>query len=142
MAAGLFKKNKQDDKTVKATADVKIEKQENEKTQKQEKVVKKDGKKKIDINAYKVISNPTITEKATDLAAFNKYVFDVSTTANKSEIKKTIINLYGVTPTKVNIVRKSGKRVRYGRTMGKRKDTKKAIVTLQEGQTIDVHEGV
>ena len=98
--------------------------------------------KKVDVNAYKIISHPHISEKATDLAGFNKYVFIVPKSANKSEIKKTIINIYGIKPLKINIIKKQGKKVRYGRTYGKQADFKKAVVTVSPGEKIEVYEGV
>lgn len=105
-------------------------------------VAKKKVEKRDDQRAYKIVAFPLITEKATDLAAFNKYIFIVPTTANKSEIKKTITNIYGVTPVKINIINKIGKNVRYGRSFGKTKDFKKAIITLAAGEKIEAYEGV
>lgn len=98
--------------------------------------------KRIDVNAHKVISHPLISEKATDLAMVNKYVFIVPKDANKSEIAKTVQNVYGVTPIKVNIIKRQGKKVRYGRLKGKQKDFKKAVVTLNPEDKIEVYEGV
>lgn len=107
-------------------------------------VVKSNKKatKRDDERAYKVISHPLITEKATDLAQINKYVFAVPTSANKNEISKTIENIYGVKPVRVNVILKRGKKVRYGRRFGKTKDFKKAIVTLSPEDRIEVYEGV
>ncbi len=98
--------------------------------------------KRQDSNAYKMIEHPLITEKATDLANMNKYVFVVPVTANKPEVAKAITNIYGVKPTKINIIKKEGKKVRYGRKFGKRKGYKKAIATFAEGDKIEVDEGV
>lgn len=98
--------------------------------------------KKVDTNAYKVLSHPLISEKATDMAMENKYVFIVPITANKSEIQKTVTNIYGVKPVSVNIMKKRGKKVRYGRRFGHQKDMKKAVITLKPGQKIEVYEGV
>jgi large subunit ribosomal protein L23 len=83
-----------------------------------------------------------ISEKATQLAALNKYVFVVPVSANKSEIVKTVKNVYGVSPKKVNSVRNEGKQVRYGRVKGKKSDFKKVIVTLAAGEKIEIYEGV
>lgn len=104
--------------------------------------VKKDPKKVIDENAYRIISFPMITEKATDLAGLNKYVFSVPVNVNKNEVAKAVKSIYGVEPVKVNMVKKSGKKVRYGRRFGKTKDFKKAIVTLRAEDRIEVYEGV
>ena len=106
--------------------------------------VEKGGKvkKKEDPNAYKVISFPLISEKATDLAMIGKYVFVVPKSSNKSEIQKAVESIYGVKVIKLNIIQKQGKRVRAGRKFGKQKDIKKAIVTIAKGQKIEVYEGV
>ncbi len=93
-------------------------------------------------NAYKVIIKPLITEKVSGLGALNKYVFAVAKNTNKIEIAKAMNETYGIKPTAVNIVRMIGKKARYGRIAGRRKDWKKAIVTLPEGQTIKIYEGV
>ncbi len=92
--------------------------------------------------AYKILVKPLITEKASILGAENKYFFEVSPSANKIEVAKAINEVYGVNPVSVNIIKMKGKRVRYGRTEGKKKDWKKAIVTLPKGETIKVYEGV
>jgi len=83
-----------------------------------------------------------ISEKATDLAQFNKYVFAVPFTVNKMEIKEKIVSIYGVKPIKINIVKKEGKSVRHGRHLGKKKNFKKAIITLAPSDKIEVYEGV
>lgn len=93
-------------------------------------------------NAYKILVKPLITEKGTVLNAENKYVFEVASGANKIEVAKAIKEVYGISPEKVNIVRVLGKNTRFGRTLGKRKDWKKAIVTLPKGKEIQVYEGV
>ena len=98
--------------------------------------------KKIDPNAYKVLIKPLITEKATDLALENKYCFVVPTSVNKSEVAKTVMNLYGVKPTKINLILKRGKKVRRGRKFGRTSDFKKAIVTLAPEDKIELYEGV
>jgi large subunit ribosomal protein L23 len=93
-------------------------------------------------SAYRILLQPMITEKATNLGGQNKYVFMVEINANKIEVAKAIEDVYGVKPTDVNIVKMKGKVVRRGRVSGRRKDFKKAIVTLAKGQTIKVYEGV
>lgn len=104
-------------------------------------VVKK-AKSENTKNAYKVLIKPLVTEKGTYLASENKYLFEVAGGTNKVEIKKAIHALYGVSAIKVNVILKEGKNVRYGKTSGTTKSTKKAIVTLKEGQSIQVYEGV
>ena len=108
-------------------------------TTKEGKKVKKERKYG---NAYRVLVKPLITEKAANLGTENKYVFAVSVRANKIEVAKAVDELYGVKPVSVNIIKMQGKKVRQGRTKGKRKDWKKAIVTLPEGKTINIYEGV
>jgi len=85
---------------------------------------------------------PLVTEKATNLGVLNKYVFAVSPKANKIEIAEAIEAVYGVKPVSVNVMRAEGKTIRSGRTFGKRKDWKKAIVALPQGKTIKIYEGV
>lgn len=92
--------------------------------------------------AYKVLVKPLVTEKASVLAAHNKYVFEVSLAANKIEIAKAIEAVYGIKPESINVIPIRGKNIRYGKAKGKRKDRKKALVTLPEGKTIKVYEGV
>jgi len=93
-------------------------------------------------NAYKILIKPLITEKATILAGHNKYVFAVNLNANKIEIANAIVDIYGIKPININIIKIEGKEKRTGRVTGKRKDWKKAIITLPEGKTIQVYEGV
>jgi large subunit ribosomal protein L23 len=104
--------------------------------------VKKDQIKVAYGNAYRIIAKPLVTEKVSNLGALNKYVFAVALNANKIEVAKAIKEVYGVKPTGVNIVNMGGKKARYGRISGQRKDWKKAIVTLPKGETIKVYEGV
>jgi large subunit ribosomal protein L23 len=103
---------------------------------------KKEKKKRKYGNAYKVLLKPLVTEKAANLGAGNKYVFAVSSKSNKIEIAKAVNEVYGIKPLGVNIIKMGGKKVRYGRLTGKRKDWKKAIVTLPKGESIKVYEGV
>lgn len=93
-------------------------------------------------NAYKVLIKPLITEKAGVMNADNKYVFEVANDSNKIEVAKAVKEVYGIQPVNVNIVKVLGKNTRYGKSFGKRKDWKKAIVTLPKGQSIQIYEGV
>lgn len=88
--------------------------------------------------SYQVVKNLLRTEKGTELMAQNKYLFEVDSRSNKIEIKKAVEDIYKVKVNKVNIVSMRGKekRVRYKR--GRTPDWKKAIITLEEGNTIDV----
>ena len=99
-------------------------------------------KKSVFGNAYKIIMKPLVTEKVSGLGALNKYVFAVAKNTNKIEVAKAIKEIYGIKPIGVNVIRMSGKKARYGRISGQRKDWKKAIITLPKGQTIKVYEGV
>lgn len=92
--------------------------------------------------AYRVLERPVITEKAAHLGTENKYVFKVSLSANKIEVGKAVASVYGVKVEKVNLIRMQGKVVTRGRIKGKRKDYKKAIVTLAKGESIKLYEGV
>jgi large subunit ribosomal protein L23 len=92
--------------------------------------------------AYAVLVKPMITEKASVLGGLNKYVFMVSVESNKIDVAKAINEVYGIKPVSVNMIRSEGKTKRYGRYVGKRKDFKKAMVTLPAGKTIQVYEGV
>lgn len=92
--------------------------------------------------AYKTLLRPLVTEKAANLASKGQYVFVVSKEANKIEIIKAISAVYKIKPLSVNIINNQGKKVRRGRQTGKRKDWKKAIVTLPEGKSLNIYEGV
>ena len=110
---------------------------------KKETKAKKIKPKKEDTgHAYRVLIKPLITEKASSLGMYSQYAFEVAANANKIEVKKAIKKVYGVDPIKVNMMNISGKDVRYGRTEGRTKDWKKAIVTLAPGQKIDIQEGL
>lgn len=87
---------------------------------------------------YRVLIRPVITEKATDLSVNNQYIFEISKQATKNEIKKAVAGRYGVKIKKVNLINVRGKQVRYGRTRGKTKSWRKAIVTLQAGDKIEL----
>jgi len=91
---------------------------------------------------YKYLIKPLITEKAANLGINNQYVFIVSNDANKIEIKKAITAVYGVKAVNVNIINNEGKIVRRGRYTGKRKDFKKAIITIEKGKSLNIYEGV
>jgi len=92
--------------------------------------------------AYRILIKPMVTEKASIIASANKYIFQVSRDANKIEISKAINDVYGIKPVSVNIVTMGGKKTRYGRITGKRKNWKKAVITLPEGSSIKLYEGV
>ena len=91
---------------------------------------------------YELIRNPVITEKATLLSEFNQVSFNVPLDATKPEIRAAVESLFKVKVTAVNTLRAKGKVKRFRGRLGRRSDTKKAIVTLAEGQSIDVTTGV
>ena len=101
-----------------------------------------DVKGKISGIAHKILVRPLITEKAAVAQSQNKYTFVVATNATKNQIKQAVFEAYGITPIAVNVVNVDGHRVRFGRTMGRRSDSRKAIVTLPKGKSITIHEGV
>jgi len=92
--------------------------------------------------AYRILSKPLLTEKATNLGAYGKYIFEVAPRANKIQIKKAIHDLYGVEVVRVNIMNQSGRAVQYGKSKGRTKSWKKAIITLKSGEKIEIYEGV
>ncbi|MBU0637129.1 50S ribosomal protein L23 [Patescibacteria group bacterium] len=94
------------------------------------------------VQAYQVLLKPLVTEKATNLIVNNKYVFVVANNVNKVEIAKAIYQVYGVKAIKINVINTMGKTTKRGKIVGKRKDWKKAIVTLAAGETIKIYEGV
>jgi len=106
-----------------------------------DKVKAKNISTKIKKNNYSfayLIIRPVITEKGTMMSGENNcYAFEISPRANKITIKKAIEEIYKVTPLKVNIVNKKGKRVRYGRSSGRTKKIKKALVFLKKGDHIE-----
>ena len=96
----------------------------------------------IDNRHYDIVLAPHITEKSTMLSEHNAVVFKVAGTASKPEIKAAIEALFGVTVTGVNTIVSKGKTKRWKGAPYRRSDVKKAIVTLAEGQSIDVTSGI
>ena len=86
---------------------------------------------------YNVLVAPVISEKSTLVGEqANQYVFKVSKRANKGDVKNAIELFFNVSVTAVQILNRKGKEKRYGRTLGRRVNEKKAYVSLKEGQTI------
>jgi large subunit ribosomal protein L23 len=96
----------------------------------------------IDLRHYDVIVSPVITEKSTMLSEVNQVVFKVAPKATKPEIKAAVEALFGVKVTAVNTLVRKGKVKRFKGTKGRQSDVKKAVVTLAEGQSIDVSTGL
>ena len=92
--------------------------------------------------AYQVLLNPLVTEKSTQLSEFNKVVFSVPVNATKLEIKSSVEKIFSVKVKAVNTILLKGKVKRFKGVLGKRSNTKKAIVTLAPGDTIDLSAGV
>ena len=113
---------------------------EEKKTEKKPEV--KPGKKKIErrlkAEAWRVLKEPHVTEKSTDLVKRNQYVFRVHSQTNKTEIKEVIEDLYRVDVVTVRIVNIPSKKRRLGRTEGWRKGYKKAIIGVKKGQKIEL----
>lgn len=97
-------------------------------------------KKKTAVTAdmYDVIVSPVVTEKSQAGAEHNKITFKVAEWACKEQVKAAVEAVFDTKVTKVNVVRVKGKTKRFRGVPGQRKETKKAIVTLAEGKTIDV----
>ena len=91
---------------------------------------------------YDTILAPVITEKATLLSDQNKVVFRVAMDSTKDEIAAAVEELFKVKVTKVNTLIQKGKTKRFRGRPGRRSDVKKAIVTLEEGQSIDITTGL
>jgi large subunit ribosomal protein L23 len=95
-----------------------------------------------DVRHYDVIVSPVITEKSTMASDANQVVFNVARNATKPQIKQAVEALFGVKVKAVNTLLRKGKVKRFRGIMGKQNDVKKAVVTLDEGQTIDVTTGL
>ena len=91
---------------------------------------------------YDVIGHPLVTEKSTMGSQYGQVTFVVPKTATKPLIKEAVEVLFGVKVKGVNTLIQKGKTKRFKGIVGRRSDTKKAIVTLEEGQTIDVGTGI
>ena len=104
-------------------------------------------RKKVDLKltqnkAYQIILNPLVTEKSTQQSEFNKMVFAVPVNATKLEVKSSIEKIFSVKVKSVNTILLKGKVKRFKGVLGRRSNTKKAIVTLAPGNTIDLSAGV
>ena len=91
---------------------------------------------------YDIIRSPVITEKSTLLSEHNQVMFNVAKSATKPEIKKAVEALFEVKVSAVNTLNRKGKTKRFRGIVGRQSDVKKAIVTLEEGQSIDVTTGL
>lgn len=96
----------------------------------------------IALNHYDVILSPVITEKSTEASENNQVVFRVARTASKPEIKAAIEALFQVNVTAVNTLVRKGKLKRFRGRLGRQSNVKHAVVTLKDGQSIDVTTGL
>lgn len=94
------------------------------------------------LRAYDVIRNPVVTEKSTMASEHGQVVFDVAIDANKAEIKQAVEALFSVKVKAVNTFVRKGKVKRFRGELGVRNDVKKAVVTLVDGQSIDISTGI
>ena len=105
-------------------------------------MAKKPEAKAVDNRHYDIVLAPHITEKSTMVSEFNAVVFKVAGTSSKPEIKAAVEALFGVKVLNVNTMVTKGKTKKWKGTPYKRSDVKKAIVTLAEGQSIDITSGI
>jgi large subunit ribosomal protein L23 len=91
---------------------------------------------------FDIVRSPVITEKATNVSEHSQVIFRVPLTATKRQVRAAIEGLFNVKVTAVNTIRVRGKLKRFRGRVGRRSDYKKALVTLSEGQRIDVTTGI
>ena len=89
-----------------------------------------------------VLKKPVVTEKSTEMNQSSKYIFEVDVNANKMDVKNAVQSAFNVTVLKVNIMNIKGKNKRFGPKIAKLPNRKKAIVTLSQGDSITIFEGV
>jgi len=87
--------------------------------------------------AYRILKHVLQTEKMSRIGKYNQYAFAVPAQVSKVEIEQAVRALYGVKPIKISCVKVHGKVVRFGRTQGKQRSWKKALIKLKQGETID-----
>jgi len=96
----------------------------------------------VEARLYDVLVRPIVTEKSTAASELGKVTFAISPTATKHDVKCAVESLFKVTVTKVNTINVEGKMKRFRGRPGQRSDLRKAIVTLAEGQSIDLAAGL
>ena len=106
------------------------------------KAAKKQAAARVDVSHYDVILSPHITEKSTLLSEQNAVVFKVAGSASKPQIKAAVEALFNVSVTGVNTLNAKGKTKRWKGRPYTRSDVKKAVVTIADGQSIDITTGV
>ena len=103
---------------------------------------KKKTKEQKDIGLLDIIRYPIVTEKSTNLSAHNQVTFAVLKTASKPEIKAAIESIFGVSVKTVNTLTRKGKTKRFKGRIGVQENVKKAIITLSDGQQLDLGSGI
>lgn len=96
----------------------------------------------LDARLYDVIASPVVTEKATSASEHNQVVFKVRQDATKPQIKAAVEKIFGVKVKSVNTLIRMGKIKRFKGTVGQQSDVKKAVVTLVQGESIDITSGL
>ncbi len=94
------------------------------------------------MHIHEVLRRPVVTEKGTVLKEQNKYVFEAERKASKAQIKAAVEKAFNVTVVSVNVINMPPKARGFGRLRGYRSEWKKAVVTLKEGDKIEIFEGV
>jgi len=94
------------------------------------------------LSSHQILVRPIVTEKNTALNEVGKYCFEVLLAANKIEIKRAVEEVFSVHVSAVNIIKVPGKMRRMGKTSGMTRTWKKAVVTLADGERIDLFQGV
>jgi large subunit ribosomal protein L23 len=95
------------------------------------------------VNPYEIIKRPLLTEKSTEMKEKNnQYCFEVDSKATKSDVRNAVQDLFNVRVVDVKTMQYMGKTKRLGRFVGRRRDWKKAVVTLKAGASIELFEGV
>ena len=94
------------------------------------------------MHVFEVLRRPLVTEKSTSLQGQNKYLFEVTRDATKAQIKEAVQKAFKVRVTAVNVITVPGERRRLGRKMVVKAPGKKAVVTLAQGNKIQIFEGV
>lgn len=89
-----------------------------------------------------ILKKARVTEKTAHLTTNNQYVFDVDSSANKTQIAQAVFAIYKIKPTAVNIIRTKGKSVRIGKISGTRTGNKKAVITMPKGKKLSIYENV
>jgi len=140
MVLKIFKKKKREkEKEVKEEKKEEVKEVIKQRKQEKKKESKK-GKETEEVSEFPslILKQPHITEKATNLAKNNQYVFEIFPSVNKTQVKKAVEELFGVEVLKVRIINVPPKKRRLGMIEGEKKGFKKAIVKIKEGQKIEI----